>query len=105
MHMHLLALKLGGAHSRRHAWLHAQMFEYRIAVGKVKDVAEAEAARKRQLELRAILHRQMEEREAAKKLEHDADIDYFVKEQVRMASSACVHACERDVHGTMAAHA
>lgn len=61
------------------------MFEYRIAVGKVTDMAEAAAAKKRQVELRGILHAQMQEREDQKRVEQNAAVDYFHKEQVRGA--------------------
>lgn len=73
-----------------------QMFEFHIAVGKAKDMAEAEALKRRQAEMRATLERQMQEREHAKKLEHDEEIEYFHQEQVRVcvpAAAALLGAC------------
>ena len=60
----------------------SKIFEYDIQKGKVLDKEAAEAVRRRQVETRNELNRQMAELEARKKADQDEAIAYFHSEQV-----------------------
>jgi len=62
----------------------AKIYEYNIAEGAEKDRREAEALKERQRVMRETLARQMAERDAAKKAEHDEEMAYAAQEQAAL---------------------